>query len=285
MESTETLKSTLIDCLKQQVCELEVLTSIYPDNGDIIFTKKSILEDIKDFIDNKTEYTPNHLDFTLNLIVENLKLEISINLPSFYPKEEPDIFIRCNHLNRQQETLLNNNLTDYININHCGEQCLYTAISWLQDNVGKYKCTTAEITGPVESKMTNQVQDKFVRLWIFSHHIYNRKKREEIVKIARDYDLNGFCLPGKPGIICVEGSEDSCFNWWKIIKNMNWKKIVIKKTETFDDSVRIKEQKFSNFEEIVFQNSNKKNSDMSAFSKFIDDHGLSHIFNDLFNLS
>lgn len=272
----ETLKSRLVICLTQQISEIEVLTSIYPDSDDIIFTDPKILHVIKDFINNRTNYTPNHLDFTLNLNIDSLKLEISINLPSFYPEEEPDIYVRCNQLNRQQETALNKDLSDFIKKNHFREQCLYTAISWLQENIEKYYIKFQSESESKVNFIEKPVSDNFCRLWIYSHHIYNKKKREEIVKLAREYSLTGFCLPGKPGVVCLEGPEQYCKEWWKIIKSMCWKKIVIRKTETFKMVEMDYERKFKNFEEIHF--------DMSSLSKYLDDAGLGQAFNDFFGL-
>ncbi|XP_064074734.1 RWD domain-containing protein 2B [Vanessa tameamea] len=274
MESEETFKLTLINCLMQQISEIEVLTSIYNEDS-IILTDANALKDIKDFVENRIPYTPNHLDFTFNLVIDGLKLEISVNLPSLYPEEEPDMYIRCNQLNRQQESALNSDLTDYIKNNHLGEQCLYTAFSWVQENIDQYKNKLNEVTSPLCSAVTGT--SKFSRLWIYSHHIYNKKKREQIVKIAREYNLTGFCLSGKPGVICIEGLETDCQEWWKIIKSMSWKKIVIRKSETFNITERSLNQKFKNFEEI--------HVDMSSFSKYLEAFGLTQVFNELFGLN
>lgn len=284
MELEDNFKLKLVDCLSQQVSEIEVLISMYPNAEDIIFTNMKVLDDIKTFISNKTQYTPNHLDFIINLTIEDLKLEISINLPSFYPEEEPDIYVRCNQLNRQQETALNLDLGNFIRSNTFKEQCLFTAITWLQDNIDNYykKC---EDTKTVDSKDKTTCEN-FTRIWIYSHHIYNKKKREEIVKIAKEYNLTGFSLPGKPGIVCIEGPEYYCMEWWKIIKSMNWKKIVIRKTETFSISEMESETKFKNFEEVHFPNSSKqsKHANMSGLSKYLDDLGLFPAFSDFFGL-
>ncbi|KAF9800181.1 hypothetical protein SFRURICE_002867 [Spodoptera frugiperda] len=66
-----------------------------------------------------------------------------------------------------------------------GEVCLYTAISWLQENVDKFAVISEE-SNMLEAKSSQETKDEFARLWIYSHHIYNKKKREEIVKKARE---------------------------------------------------------------------------------------------------
>lgn len=288
--SEDSFKEKLTNSLTQQLSEYELLKSMYPNNDDIILTDTNILVNIANFVENEseTEYTPGHLDFILNLNVDGSKLEVSVNLPSFYPSEEPDLYVRCNQLNRYQETSLNAELSNFLKENFVGKVCIYSAVSWLQDNLIKF---TEQLINKVsedivpESKCTDD--DKFVRLWIYSHHIYNKRKRDEMESIAKDLNLTGFCLPGKPGIICVEGAGTDCKEWWSIIKSMSWKKIVIKMTETFEYSEKEKEQKFHKFQEIHFPNSSvrSKHADMSGLSKYMDEHGLTEIFKSMFGIS
>ncbi|XP_023945265.2 RWD domain-containing protein 2A [Bicyclus anynana] len=281
---SESLRSKLIDCYSQQLDEIELLTCMYPNKEEISFTDKNVLSEIKNFVDSDTPFKPNHLDFIIKLHVDGLKMELSINLPSFYPIEGPDIYLRCNQLNRQQETALNSDLSLHIKYNHLGEACLYTAIMWLQDNLEKYntKIPTTNIT-------SNDKEDdeKFARFWIYSHHIYSKKKREDIMKMAKEYNLTGFCLPGKPGIICVEGTEYNCHEWWKIIKSMCWKRITLRQSEIFDVSKKPEEKRFTKFEELQFKTASSKrvnHADMSEFSKYMEQFRLSQVFNDIFGL-
>lgn len=271
------VKEKLVSCLLQQISEYEILKSMYPNPDEIILTDINILENIQKFLDGKSDYTPSHFDFTVNLFVNGLKLEVCINLPSFYPEEEPDIFIRCNQLNRQQETSLNTELSNFIKTNHLGEVCIYTALSWIQENIDTFKTVLNEKPTEQETDDRNTEDEKFVRLWIYSHHIYNKKKREEIVKQAKDLSLTGFSLPGKPGIICIEGSDCDCKQWWRDIKSMAWKKIEIRKTEEFESSEKKVQQKFVKFEEILSR-------DSKVFSKLMEQHGLSQVFNEFFGL-
>lgn len=56
------------------------------------------------------------------------------------------------------------------------------------------------------------------RYWVYSHHIYSNMKRKSIIDEAKVNSLTGFCLAGKPGIICVEGLVDDCEYWWQTVK-------------------------------------------------------------------
>ncbi|KAL0883902.1 hypothetical protein ABMA27_015970 [Loxostege sticticalis] len=266
------VRDDYVSCLTQQLSEFELLKSMYPNNNEVVLTDNKHLTEIQNFLENPTEYTPSHLDFTINLFLRDMKLEVCINLPSLYPEEEPDIYVRCNQLNRQQETKLNSDLSNYIKDNHLGEVCLYTAINWLQENVDAYVSSNATDQKIIKEETTDILGKKYVRLWIYSHHIYNKKKREEIVKKARELKLSGFCLSGKPGIVCIEGLDSDCYEWWKDIKSMNWKKITIRKTEVFETP----QPKFQNFEEIQLT--------MSDFSKYMDQHGFNKAFNEVFGL-
>ena len=54
-----------------------------------------------------------------------------------------------------------------------------------------------EPTGPVV----------FVRQWIWFPMIYTREKRGHIIDWAPSYHITGFLCPGKPGCLCLEGTE------------------------------------------------------------------------------
>ena len=62
---------------------------------------------------------------------------------------------------------------------------------------------------------TDQSCCRFTRMWIYSHHIYNKVKRRNIVEWAKELGMTGFCMPGKPGIVCVEGLQENCDNYWQ----------------------------------------------------------------------
>lgn len=284
LREENSLRDSIFESLEQQKSEMELLKSMYPNPEDIVLTDSKVLQDIQHFLDNKTDYTPNHLDFVVNLFMNELKLEVCVNLPSLYPKEEPDIYVRCNQLNRQQEKSLNSALSDFIKNCYQGDVCLYTAISWLQENIEIFTIKTVNEDKQHEDQ---QAQHKFVRHWIFTHHIYNKKKRDDIIKKAKELKLNGFCVPGKPGVICVEGMDNDCNLWWKDIKSMSWKKIGIRKTEVFEPSEQKDQQKFFKFEELQFHNAStrcNKHADMSGLSKYLNERGLISAFNEFFGL-
>ena len=99
-------------------------------------------------------------------------------------------------------------------------------------------------------------------------------------------------MPGKPGIICIEGTESNCTEAWGIIRSWNWKKINVKHQEKEDlpseqSSIECidKIRKFSGFDEIGFvKNGDTRDyhMDMGEFSKYLDQHMCLYMFKILF---
>lgn len=136
-----------------------------------------------------------------------------VNLPHDYPASEPDIYVRSDKLDRNQQHILNSDLASYISTLERGDICTYSAILWLQENASRYH---AESTKPVAIVKNSDENDKvFTRYWIYSHHIYSKIKRREILDLAKEFSITGFCLPGRPGIICAEGLASDSNEWWQ----------------------------------------------------------------------
>lgn len=93
-------------------------------------------------------------------------------------------------------------------------------------------------------------------------------------------------MPGKPGIICIEGRAVDCEECWQAIKSMSWKKIMCRLEERSSIEDRDAFLKFDNFEEMVFQNSNVKchHMNMGDLLKFLEKHNCGKVFKDLFGV-
>lgn len=149
-----------------------------------------------------------------------------MNLPTNYPKEQPEVYVRGSCLDRTQQCLLNKELSVVVKAQEAGEPCIYTLISWLQDNAETYleasMCNQA-IKHSNASKSDAEVRTSvvFSRYWIYSHHIYSKFKRRDVANLAKENSVTGFCLAGKPGIICMEGSLEDCdYCWQKVMSIM-----------------------------------------------------------------
>lgn len=275
-------KKLLRTLLETQLSELEMLQSMFYNPGEIHLDDYSIIADISDYIKEKSKFIPPCLDFSINLSIENINFELCATLPHDYPDVEPDIFVRSNKQNREQQRKLNTDLSAYVKSLERGDVCIYSAVTWLQDNAAAYinaENETVQVKNTVNS-------NEFARYWIYSHHIYSKTKRREILNLADDYHLTGFCLPGKPGIICIEGYTSDCNSWWSFIRAMTWKRIVCKFIENDTGNNVELFRKFKKFEELSFHCEGNRSNHMSMgeLLKFLENHNSGYIFKELFGL-
>lgn len=161
-----------------------------------------------------------------------------------------------------------------------------SVIQWLQDNGNEY--IAASKTEPTETADTRckspKKRDKFCRMWLYSHHIYSKFKRKAILDYAADMNLTGFCMPGKPGIICIEGDTVNVEDFWQRIRSMTWKKIVMTHREDFKlgEKSEAEFQKFQGFEEKAFDpwlgKGRNYHMDRGQLFQFLDKHGCGELF-------
>lgn len=201
--------SELQNNLKIQLEEIEVLQAMYYKEKEFIINK-SILTNVDHYVREITHHIPPLIDFSINLKLNGISLEFQIVLSRTYPTSEPQIIVRSNQLSRYQQNSLNDDLKLNIESLDRGVICIYECISWVTDNLSKYYEQKTEVaTQPKERSGI------FSRYWIYSHHIYSKEKRKDIISLARQHHITGFCLSGKPGVICVEGLNADCEEWWQ----------------------------------------------------------------------
>ncbi|GLH01094.1 RWD domain-containing protein 2A [Gryllus bimaculatus] len=282
----------LEEMLRIQLSELEMLQSMFSNPGEFCIDDPSVIADINEFLDGKTNAYPPRLDFAINITIDKAKFEVCVNLPHDYPATEPDIFVRSDKLTRSQQHELNCDLSRHLNSLDRGEICICTAIQWLQENATCY--LTEPKPEPVINRPSSDDEERlFTRYWIYSHHIYSKVKRREILDLAHEFNVTGFCLPGRPGIICAEGIARDCAEWWQKVKSMNWKKIMCKKREvkTLEAASEAAQlRKFPRFQEVAFETertsgkSRDCHMDMGQFFLYLEKHDCSYVFKDYFGV-
>ena len=57
---------------------------------------------------------------------------------------------------------------------------------------------------------------------VWFHHIKSMSKRKDIVGWARDGGLRGFCKPGFPGVLAVEGEAAACAEYVARLRELRW---------------------------------------------------------------
>lgn len=318
-----------------QLEELEILSSIFSGPRELVIDDPGIIVDMRSFIEGDTAYLNRQLDYRVHVTLSGFKhrLEIFAELPHYYPALElPNVTISYPNITTTQhgqlKALAGTMLTD---LQQTEGTFLFQFISSIQDNeemrkvlLNEANTTTLKSARPlVPSKgIAASLPDKLERLWIYSHHIKNKRKRAYIIERAGDRQLTGFVLPGKPGIICVEGYQRDTQEFWRAIKAMHWQRIQLRLEETAaiedcsDDDVELNRfRKFNRFEEdtnfTVVVNGhaggggasghNNNDSDdenlnnnagagegevlrlnMSTFTTFLEQHNCGHVMSSLF---
>eukprot|EP00041_Stephanoeca_diplocostata_P017987 m.372943 g.372943 ORF g.372943 m.372943 type:complete len:289 (-) comp20881_c0_seq4:1496-2362(-) len=74
------------------------------------------------------------------------------------------------------------------------------------------------------------------RRLIWFHHIKSPTKKRHIETWGSELNLRGYYKPGYPGILIVEGAEDSVEEYCSRLRALTWKAMVVKGTDVENDS-------------------------------------------------
>ncbi|XP_058065204.1 RWD domain-containing protein 2A [Anopheles bellator] len=303
-EEANVQRNLLRHNLQLQLDEFQMLSAIFCNPGELHMDDYGCIDNLTGFVaGDATVRLHTKLDYRFNLpLLEHEKVQVLVELPHLYPSlEMPRVVVRSAVIPRDQERELVARIEQFIDqeIVERSEPYVYQIVCWIQDNFLQLlesvkeptdnDCPPPTVAGDLVSaakRSTAETPLVFERLWIYSHHLKSRSKRQTIVKTARDLELTGFSRPGKPGIICVEGPQPDTQEFWRAIKSLRWQKIQIKLSETS----AVKETRFADgFREELFCEADDDSDDgedhrmsMSLFMKFLDKHACGHIKQELF---
>ncbi|RVE65085.1 hypothetical protein OJAV_G00132350 [Oryzias javanicus] len=288
-----------LEWAEAQVAELELLTSMFPSQEELELTDQLALAELRSYVESPTDCAPasSRPQFLIkqkfdSAGTEGTEIILSCAYPSEYPSVLPDITVRSSGLSRAQQAQLQADLKKYLMENCQGEVCVLAAVDWVKDSLQSLLAATAlKAATPASSSVAQEV---FSRLWIYSHHIYNKSKRKNILEWSKELGLSGFSMPGKPGIVCVEGPQPACEDFWSRVKVLTWKKIMIRHREDITlqgedgkaapsmDSLR----KFSTFEEAMFDphGSRGNHMDLGQLYHFLNEKGCCEVFQMYFGI-
>jgi len=275
------------ECLRKQLEEYELLKSMYSNPGEFQTDNPFLVNDIEAYLTGERASIDEKLDYRIKLQMDTIKIELSVILSKNYPiLEQPMLIIRTDTLSKQQEKILRSAIENYIETEvDKSEPYMFQVISWLQDNINELVQIPAN-SNDENDKADDDIKPLMERVWLWSHHIYSKTKRQDIIKLTKDYDLNGFMWSGKPGVICFEGISDNVEDVVKNVKTWSWQKLKIVKTETaYEDPEDF--FRFKGFQEISIDENerNEKESgrmDNSAFFKYLESHKSGYMKKELF---
>lgn len=286
------------EALRLQHAELEMLESMYPADltiadAEAVHLFKTFVEDLEDSAEQSCSRLPSNLAFSLRVDCgedEEESIDLSVILPSIYPYVKPTLMLRTS-LGKQQEKLFKSSIDFFLSSHADGELYIANVIDYIQENYGSFQTMKECLNDDSEA---NTKSEPFTRLWIYSHHIYSMQKRKLILEWSRDLGLTGFSLPGKPGIVCVEGTEGNADEFWHRLRRLNWKRLAMKERERHttkdpsadgadgDDDEETEPRKFDDFQEISFEvkqgHGRNYHMDMGKFLDFLKEHECEHIF-------
>ncbi|XP_029964469.1 RWD domain-containing protein 2B [Salarias fasciatus] len=293
--------SSHLECAEAQLAEIDLLTSMFPTVEELEITDQLALAELRDYVEGSAPADhppPSRPQFTIKQKLEGVDFLVCCCYPSDYPNVVlPEITVRCCGLSRAQQTELHSRLGAYLTESCQGEVCVLAAVDWLKENLQDFLGKSSS-AAPAAQKTPGspRPQEAFSRLWIYSHHIYNKSKRKNILEWSKELGLSGFSMPGKPGIVCVEGPQSACEEFWSRVKVLTWKKIMIRHREDVRldqegdgsgtgqsiDSLR----KFTGFEEAMFDpHGNRGNHmDLGQLYHFLNEKGCCDIFQIYFGI-
>lgn len=287
-------ENLLRQCIREQCDEVEMLQSIFCNPGEMKIADHSILADMFDFLDEKCERLNQKIDYTITIPITSSSqtVELQFEFPHTYPVlEQPWITVRVtlqtsNKL--QIENEIRQQIHQYIDSDEIDKSTvyIYPIVVWLQDNLDKIISTRTKPSTIQPDAVRVDAPVEMERLWIYSHHLKSTQKRQDIMKLSKEFDLTGFSKPGKPGIICVEGAKENTQEFWKIIRQWAWQRITVRLSETKSRPQSKCQQfhRFGQFREILYDecvNDSVAPINMSEFIKFLENHNCGYVKKEL----
>lgn len=232
-----------VERLQQQIDEIFALESIYGESFLISEEQQATRDHIQAVVDGEACYEPGcELQFAIHLEPppsdeedhqELPPLRVGLQLPLAYPEEAP----RADLSQPIEAVLSRDELGALTQQFQChlqslvGQECLYPALEWL---LAQWEPLVQEHilskTQPSD-KEDSSAEQSTERVWMYFHHIYSSKKRSAILALSGQLKLGGFCLSGKPGIICVEGPESACEEFVRQLRSWTWKRMTVRLRE------------------------------------------------------
>ena len=178
--------------LEMQLAEIELLQSMYSEE-EFKFHDILIVEEIKTWIKNPMDELPNTISFVLTLE----KFQACISFPHAYPGDMCAEVQIHSDIKRDVKSKLNKDLDSFMKSIYVPDCAIVTeVISWLQNNVEEYFVQDQQENSDDGKKEIKKGPVVAGRLWLYSHHIYSKTKRKNILDLSRDHSLSGFCMPG-----------------------------------------------------------------------------------------
>ena len=203
-----------------------------------------------------------------------------------YPDSLPEIHLSANELKRCSQDELNSDLRVFAESLPPGEACLLPIVEWARDNADAYFPVPCISKPEMDVNVDTTADSHVCRMWLYMHHIYSKTKRRNILSLCGELELSGFCLPGKPGVVCVEGTVRTTREFYAALRRWNWKSIACRRREVGTDTDLASWRKIQGFSELSFDlhGHRQGHMDMGQFLSYLHTHNLQYMFKELFGV-
>lgn len=158
------------------------------------------------------------------------------------------------------------------------------AFDYIQENAPRYLHNSSQ--SGQEAPQPDKDAGPLMRVWFYFPSLSTREKRKDLVSYTTAYDLTGFVLAGKPGVLCLEGSSGNIDGYMNAIKNESWGDIPShqkKVSERFREECGPAGRKFAGMSEITDDlgarhGTRKNRGDMAALEAWLKEKGVGDSF-------
>ncbi|KAI3402061.1 hypothetical protein diail_4035 [Diaporthe ilicicola] len=158
------------------------------------------------------------------------------------------------------------------------------AFDHIQEHAPRYLRTASQ--SQVQPSRPEKGAGPLLRVWFYFPSLSTREKRKDLVSYTTTYDLTGFVLAGKPGVLCLEGSSRNIDDYMNAIKNESWGDIPShqkKVSERFREECGPDGRKFAGMSEITDElgarrGTRKNRGDMAALEAWLKEKGVGNSF-------
>lgn len=194
---------------------LVAIQSIYPSEFELISKHDS--NQLQELLETSTtDILKLDVQFRLKLLANSdpcYPIDLDVVLPSLSNSESshPMVSVGCPAwMTRKAHHELNSSLPT-------GPDCILEAIDYIQTHIPQNAEPNIREASFQEPKDT-----QLKRIWLYLISLSTRSKRNDMVTWAPAHNLTGFVMAGKPGVLCLEGTQTDYTRYLSLIKSESW---------------------------------------------------------------
>ncbi|OJJ44474.1 hypothetical protein ASPZODRAFT_135296 [Penicilliopsis zonata CBS 506.65] len=270
---------------------IDLLTAMFPSPGELDIPPSTLqsIEKLRAWSeDSKTtplSGIPTSLLLAVRLpIAEDKSIQVNLSIPVSLDQQGEEEELPVSYSLRQPDWMSKAEVSRLSTAMPVDD--VFAAFEYLQETALDFMNTQSETIATVDTTTATTVTPTLVRVWFYFPSLSTRGKRDDLVKYAPLYNLSGFVLAGKPGILCLEGDPGDIDEYMAFIKTHSWGDIPShqkKVSERFREVEGV-QRRFSCMEEITDSLGERSGQrvnrgDMQALQVWLKARGLQEAFN------